>query len=91
MNKADLVKSFQEAAGLSNGKARECFDALCGIMARELAASGEVPLPGIGKLVVKARAAREGRNPRTGETLTIPARRVLAVRPSKEFNDSLKA
>lgn len=52
-----------------------------------VAAETGIPLPKIGKLVVRPLAARAGRNPRTGETLTIPARRKVEFRPSK----SLKA
>ncbi len=90
MNKTDFIKNFQEAAGIPNGKAREYYAALCAAMAKELAAGGDVPLQGIGRLVVKERAARQGRNPRTGEVVTIPACKVVTLRTSKELKEALK-
>ena len=61
------------------------------VAARELAAGGEVPLPGLGKLKTKDRAARMGRNPRTGEAVTIPARRVVVFAPSKKLDLDIRA
>ena len=49
-----------------------------------------MPLPGLGKLKTKDRAARMGRNPRTGEAVTIPARRVAVFVPSEKLNLCLK-
>ncbi len=89
MNKTDLLKNFQKATGLPNGKARDYYDALCAAMAKELAAGGDVPLQGIGRLVAKERAARQGRNPRTGAMLSIPACKVLTIHTSKDFKESL--
>lgn len=60
------------------------------VAARELAAGGEVPLPGLGKLKTKDRAARMGRNPRTGAPLYIPACRVVVFAPSEKLNLDLK-
>ena len=90
MNKTELMKKWQEATGLPNGKAREYFDALCGVMYKELAAGGDVPLQGIGRLVVKERAARQGRNPRTGEVITIPACKIVSLRTSNDLKEELK-
>ena len=59
--------------------------------AQELTAGGEVPLPGLGKLKTKDRAARMGRNPRTGEAVTIPARRVVVFAPSEKLDRDIRA
>ena len=91
MTKAELIKKFQEAEGLTNARAEKYFNTLCGIMAVELNKDlGSVPLQGIGKIVTKERAARTGRNPRTGQPVTIPACRVLSIRVSKEYGQKLR-
>ena len=88
MTKAELVKLYAEATQLPVGEAGECLERLGDIAAAELFGGGEIPLPGVGKLVIKERAARKGRNPRTGEPVDIPAKRVLAVNLSKDFKES---
>ena len=50
-----------------------------------------MPLPGLGKLKTKDRAARMGRNPRTGEAMTIPARRVVVFAPSEKLDRDIRA
>ena len=88
MTRAELVKTFQEATQLSANQAQEYLERFGDIAAAELLGGGEIPLPGVGKLVVKKRAARKGRNPRTGEAVDIPAKRVLAVTLTKDFRES---
>lgn len=88
MTKAELVKTFQEATQLPANQAQEYLERFGDIAAAELLGGGEIPLPGVGKLVIKDRAARKGRNPRTGEAVDIPAKRVLVVNLSKDFKES---
>lgn len=90
MNKTEFIKTFKEATGLPGLEAEEYLNRLGDIMATELLAGGEVPIPGVGKLVVKETAARKGRNPRTGESLEIAASRKVSVNLSKSFKDSFK-
>lgn len=90
MTKTELVKLFKEATQLTGVQAGEYLNRLGDIMAAELLAGGEAPLPGVGKLVVKRTAARKGRNPRTGKALDIPASRKVAVSLGKEFKESFK-
>lgn len=66
------------------------LDSLCEVAAAELLGGGEVPLPGIGKLKVKTTAARKGRNPRTGESLDIPAGKKVLFVACKELKEALK-
>ncbi len=54
-----------------------------------LSAGGEMPLPGLGIVKVKERAARKGRNPRTGEPVAIPARRTAKLEPGKALREAL--
>ena len=89
MTKAELIKTFQEATQLPANQAKEDLERLGDIMAAELLGGGEVPLPGVGKLVIKQRAARKGRNPKTGAPLDIPAKKALIVSVSKDFKESL--
>ena len=89
MTKAELIKMYAEATQQPIGQAKECLERLGDIMAAELLGGGEVPLPSVGKLVIKQRAARQGRNPRTGDEITIPAKKALAVKAAKDFDESL--
>lgn len=90
MTKAELVKALQDATNLSGVQAGEYLNRLGDIMAAELIGGGEVPLPAIGKLKVKSTKARTGRNPKTGESIQIPAGRKAVLVVSKELKDSLK-
>ncbi len=89
MTKAELIKAFKESTDFSSAEASQYIDQLGDIMASELLAGGEVPIPGIGKLKVKNTAARTARNPRTGETINVPAGRKVVFVPGKEFKESL--
>lgn len=90
MTKAELMKSLREATGLTAASTEEFFERLCDIVAAELLGGGEVSLPRVGKLTVKGRAARKGRNPRTGERMDIPAGKKLVLIACKEMKDSLR-
>ena len=59
------------------------------IVVRELVLGGCVPLPGIGMLDVKARKARQGRNPRTGENITTPACKVVRLRVAASLKNAV--
>ena len=65
------------------------FGCLCGVMSSELFEGGEVSLPGMGKLSAVHTKARDGRNPKTGEKLHIPAKLRVTFRPSKAFRELL--
>ena len=66
------------------------LDSLCEVAAAELLGGGEISLPGVGKLKVKEAAARTGRNPKTGETLTIPAHKKVVFTACKELKEAMK-
>jgi len=90
MTKADIVAAFAEATDLTKVKAAECLKELAGIMAEELRDSGQVPLPYLGKLHVVQRAARVGRNPRTGEQVRIESKRAVKFNPGKHLKSSVQ-
>jgi DNA-binding protein HU-beta len=73
MTKNDLADKVAERTGLAASQARQALEAAIDAVADELAAGGEVALAGFGKFSVSHRAARQGRNPATGETISIAA------------------
>jgi DNA-binding protein HU-beta len=73
MTKNELADQIAERTGLGAGQARQVVEATIEVVSDELAAGGEVALAGFGKFSVSARAARQGRNPSTGETINIAA------------------
>ena len=97
MTKNELLRAWQEKtekdipSGLSMVKHDTLLNCLCKVVADELAAGGEVPLPHIGKLQVRDVAARTGRNPATGEPIEIPAKRKVALVVAKAMKDTLAA
>ena len=76
MNKTELVAAMADAAGLSKKDAEKALKAFTDVVAEELKKDGKVQLVGFGTFEVSKRAAREGRNPQTGKTMSIPASKV---------------
>ena len=87
MNKAELVASVAEKAGLSKKDSEKAVNAALEAIAAELAAGGKVQLVGFGSFETKKRDARVGRNPRTKEEIKIPASRVPAFKAGKALKD----
>ena len=96
MTKEDLVRNVTERSRIHLGRSlcqadvEAVFQALKDVAAQELTAGGEVPLPGLGKLKTKDRAARMGRNPRTGEPATYPACKAPTFKPGKALKDAIR-
>lgn len=88
--KASIVSRVAEAAGVSKRAAGSLVDLFAAILNSDLANNGVANIPGIGKLKLADRAARAGRNPRTGETLQIPARKAVRFRPSAGLKQSVQ-
>ena len=97
MTKNELLRAWQEKtekdipSGLSMVKHDTLLNCLCKVIADELAAGGEVPLPHIGKLQGRDVAARTGRNPKTGAPVEIPAKRKAVLVAGKELKEAMKA
>ena len=89
MTKAELIAAYAEATGQSKVAADEQIERLCDIVAAELLGGGEVTLPRLGKLKTFSRAARKGRNPKTGAAIDIPAKRAVKFYAGKSLRDSL--
>ena len=88
MVKADLVSKVAEV-GITKKQAGEVIDALFGAIKDALASGDKVSLIGFGTFSVKERAAREGRNPRTGKKIDIPKKKVPVFKPGKELKDAV--
>jgi DNA-binding protein HU-beta len=89
MTQSEVVNHFAEKFGLKRAQAKEFFDELANLASSEVKSNGEFVLPGFGKLVRSERAAREGRNPATGETIQIPAKTTLKFRVGKGMKDTV--
>jgi DNA-binding protein HU-beta len=89
VNKNDLVDAVAERTGLAKSDAARAVEAVLGTVTETLHKGDQVALSGFGTFVVKERAARTGRNPRTGESIAIPASRVPAFKAGKALKDAL--
>lgn len=91
MNKADLIANISEHADLSKHDVSKCIDSFVSVITNELINSNQVAIPSFGVFSVSNRAARTGRNPRTGEAIEIPASRVAKFKPGKGLKDALSS
>jgi len=89
MNKTDLIDVIANTADISKAAAGKAFDALVEGIANSLSEGKTVTLVGFGTFVVRERAARTGRNPRTGETITIQASKAPGFKAGKAFKDAI--
>lgn len=89
MNKADLVNSLAEKTGLTKTKSNEVIDAIVSSISEALKSGDKVTLVGFGTFTTTQRDARKGRNPKTGETLEIPAKRVAKFRAGTELTKTV--
>ena len=89
MNKNDLVASVSESSGLSKADAAKAVDAVFGEITQALKGGKEVRLVGFGTFHVSKRAATEGRNPRTGAPITIPASKQAKFKAGKGLKDAI--
>jgi DNA-binding protein HU-beta len=83
------MAALAEATGMSKKEVGELMDKLASLAYKHVKSDGEFTLPGFGKLVKVHRAARQGRNPATGETIQIPAKTVVKFRVAKAAKDAL--
>ena len=93
MNKNDLVTALADKAGISKADSTKAIDALFdvpgGVLAATLKSGDDVRLVGFGNFVVTNRAASEGRNPRTGEKIQIPASKQPKFKAGKGLKDAV--
>ena len=89
MNKNDLVSNVAGATGLSKADAGKAVDGVLSAIANALSDGGEVRLVGFGPFGVAHRKASQGRNPRTGERIQIPASRQPKFKAGKALKDAV--
>ena len=86
----ELVGALAEKTGLSKVQVKQVLDAHTELLVDELKSAGSVQLSGIGKLKLGERAERQGRNPATGEAITIAAAKTVKFSGGKKFKDSFQ-
>lgn len=89
MTKSETLQALADKLGKTRKEVSEMLEAVVALAYQETKKSGEFTLPGLGKLVKKARAARMGRNPATGASIQIPAKTVVKFRLAKAAKDSI--
>ncbi len=89
MNKGELIDSVAASAGMSRADATKAVDGVLDSVMRTLAGGGSVSLVGFGTFSVKARAARMGRNPRTGEAIHIKASNGPGFKAGKALKEAV--
>lgn len=89
MNKGELINLIAEKADITKAQATSALNAFVEAVGSELKADNKVTLVGFGTFSVSKRAAREGRNPQTGETIKIAAKNVVKFKAGKELTDTV--
>jgi DNA-binding protein HU-beta len=90
MTKAELIGVIAGGAGITKAAAAKALDAYVDTVAKELKKNGKLGLVGFGTFAVVKRKAREGRNPQTGKTIKIPAKKVVKFKAGKALADKVK-
>ena len=91
MNRAELIAAMAKKADLTQKDAEKALKAFTDVVADELKKGDEIQLVGFGTFEVGERAAREGRNPQTGETMTIAACKAPKFKAGKALKDAINA
>ncbi|CAH2031253.1 integration host factor subunit alpha [Trichlorobacter ammonificans] len=89
MTKADIVERVHQRIGLSKKESAEMVEMVFGIIKNTLESGDKIKIAGFGNFVVKQKADRRGRNPQTGEAITINARRILTFKPSQVLKSAI--
>ena len=89
MKKAELVEAIAQKAGLSKADANRALDATFEVITKALKKGERVPVAGFGTFNVSKRKAREGRNPQTGETVKIPARKAVSFKAGTALKEAV--
>jgi len=89
MNKSELINAIAEHANLTKADASRSLDALIKTIETTLKAGDSITLVGFGSFEVKERAERKGRNPQTGEEITIAAANIPSFKPGKALKDAV--
>ncbi len=91
MTKTQLVAALSEEMGTVKKSANAALDAICGLITREVSGGGAITLPGVGKIMCRARPERLVRNPATGEQFTKAADKVVKMTIAKALKESVNS
>ncbi|NTV50978.1 MAG: integration host factor subunit alpha [Geobacteraceae bacterium] len=89
MTKSDLAEKIQAGIGLSKKESAEMMEAVLSIMKETLESGETLKISGFGSFIVKQKKDRRGRNPQTGEPITIEARSILTFKPSSVLRQAI--
>ncbi|MFM2382012.1 MAG: hypothetical protein RLZZ76_779 [Candidatus Parcubacteria bacterium] len=90
MNKADIINKVHEELGVTKADAERAVETMMSCIVDTLSSGNEVSIAGLGIFSAKMRNKRTARNPRTGETIEVPAMRVPKFRAAKALKDAVK-
>jgi len=91
MTKADIAERIQAGTGLTRKESVEMMETVFSIMKTTLEQGEQIKISGFGSFVLKQKNDRKGRNPQTGETITIAARRIVTFKPSSLLRDAINS
>jgi len=91
MTKADIVEKIQAGTGMTKIESAEMMEEVFSIMKSTLEQGENLKISGFGSFVVKQKNDRRGRNPQTGETITISSRRVVTFKPSTILREAINS
>ena len=90
MNKVDIANAVHAKIGGTKVQSEEVVDTVIDSIVSTLKNGGEVSIAGLGIFSTKVRAARQARNPRTGEAISVPSMRVPKFRPAKALKEAVR-
>jgi len=91
MTKADIAERIQAGTGMTMKESTEMLEAVLELMKTTLEQGEQIKISGFGSFIVKQKNDRKGRNPQTGETITIVARRIVTFKPSSLLRDAVNS
>ena len=91
MNKTELIEAVATRSNTTRNQTAAMLNGLLDVIQSTLASGNNVQLVGFGTFSITERASREGRNPATGKSMTIPAKKVVRFKPGKALSDSAAA
>ncbi|MFZ2446564.1 MAG: HU family DNA-binding protein [Syntrophobacteraceae bacterium] len=90
MTKAELVAKMAETTGIARSTAEKALNGFISTVSQALAENNKITLVGFGTFDIAARAQREGRNPRTGQPITIPSSKAVRFKAGNRLKDAVK-
>ena len=90
MTKADLIVKIADGSGITKAAAEKALNSFVAAVSEAIANGDKITLVGFGTFDVATRSQREGRNPRTGETITIPSSKVVRFKAGNKLKETIK-